>query len=692
MHEIIELDTRAQNILTLLLNAQDYISNQQMAAMLNVSKRSIYYDLNKINDVLKELKCQEVHVERGKGFYLSDEQKNILRRYLDKSKLKTFYQYSPNERISIIICALIGYDTILTIEQLMDFCHVSRNTVISDLKIAKNELENYGLNLSSIRYTGYIVKGDSLKRRAVFFYHFNLISTLYKKGHLHFIKSELVIHYFDRLKLIEHKLETRYVEGTLLGLAVLLSLKDHNHPSVSFKGYEITQIVKTKEFNIIKKMFPELDRPEIIYISLHLLGSRIQIVPEFTIANKQDEELYSLSKSVINEFERIACIEFSDRDAVQKSIFAHIKTSIYRYRYGIQIDNPITKQISTNYPELYEVTRRVAGQISRSLGVPLPDSEIAYLTLHFGGHLEAAQHRDTIINAILFCQDGISTIKLLQKEIETLIPNIELRLVTSFDELQSLQFDCDVVISTEELLITCPVLRISPILKDEDKTMLVSNLSRSITSNLNQSMWDGLFKIISQYVSPTSQTKLRSDFFRYIKERSFEQKFNKISISPSILEVLSPHNIQLFDKEVDWKESIRLSSSSLLSESKISDSYVETMLSNIINNGPYIYFEPGLAIAHSRPEDGVFQLGLSMGVFGKGVSFNDELVANIVLVLAPIDQKAHLRLLKEIMDIFATREYFDRIIKAKSSIEVYDILALALDEVKVEDSYVFANN
>lgn len=439
-------------------------------------------------------------------------------------------------------------------------------------------------------------------------------------------------------------------------------------------------------------MFPELDRPEIIYISLHLLGSRIQIVPEFTIANKQDEELYSLSKSVINEFERIACIEFSDRDAVQKSIFAHIKTSIYRYRYGIQIDNPITKQISTNYPELYEVTRRVAGQISRTLGVPLPDSEIAYLTLHFGGHLEAAQHRDTIINAILFCQDGISTIKLLQKEIETLIPNIELRLVTSFDELQSLQFDCDVVISTEELLITCPVLRISPILKDEDKTMLVSNLSRSITSNLNQSMWDGLFKIISQYVSPTSQTKLRSDFFRYIKERSFDQKLNKISISPSILEVLSPHNIQLFDKEVDWKESIRLSSSSLLSESKISDSYVETMLSNIINNGPYIYFEPGLAIAHSRPEDGVFQLGLSMGVFGKGVSFNDELVANIVLVLAPIDQKAHLRLLKEIMDIFATREYFDRIIKAKSSSEVYDILALALDEVKIEDSYVFANN
>lgn len=692
MHEIIELDTRAHNILTLLLNAQDYISNQQMVALLNVSKRSIYYDLNKINEVLKELKCQEVHVDRGKGFYLSDEQKSILRRYLDKSKLKIFYQYSPNERISIIICALIGYDTILTIEQLMNFCHVSRNTIISDLKIAKNEIENYDLILSSLRYTGYIVKGDSLKRRAVFFYHFNLISALYKKGHLHFIKPDLVIHYFDRLKLIEHKLETRYIEGTLQGLAVLLSLKDHNHPSVSFKGYEITQIVKTKEFSVIKKMFPELERPEIIYISLHLLGSRIQIVPEFSIANKQDEELFTLSKSVINEFERIACIEFSDRDAVQKSIFAHIKTSIYRYRYGIQIDNPITKQVSTNYPELYEVTRRVAGQISRTLGVPLPDSEIAYLTLHFGGHLESAKHRDTKINAILFCQDGISTIKLLQKEIETLVPNIELTLVTRIDDLQSLQFDCDVVISTEELFITCLVLKISPILKDEEKTMLVSNLSRSILTNLSHSMWEGLFNIICQYVNPISQTKLRNDLFRYIEERSINQKLVKISLNPSILEVLSPNYIHLHGKEVDWKESIRICSSSLLSESKISDKYVETMLSNIEYNGPYIYFEPGLAIAHSRPEDGVFQLGLSMGVFNKGVYFNDELIANIVLILAPIDQKAHLRLLKEIMDIFSTRKYFNNIIKARSTCEVYDILALALNEVKSEGSYLYSDN
>lgn len=680
MYEIIELDSRAQNIINLLMNTKDYINISQMVVFLNVSKRSIYYDIKKVNEILKSLKCDEILIERGKGFYLAEEQKNALKKHLNRLNINTYFQYSPNERMSIIICSLIGFERVLTIEQLIDFCHVSRNTIISDLKIVKNDLEKYGLILTSIRYSGYIVKGEILHQRAVFFYHFHLILNLYRKNYLNFIKSDLVNHYFDRLKLIESKLETQYVEGTLVGLAVLLSLKSNLHSNLSFKRYDINSIIKTKEFSIIKKMFPELERSEIIYISLHLLGSRVQIVPDIQIDNKQDDELYHLAKLIVEEFQRIACIEFSDSLRVQKAIFIHLKASVYRYKFGIQIDNPITKQISSNYPELFEVSRRVSVLISRFIGVPIPDSEIAYLTLHFGGYLEAAKPIKHEIRAILYSQDGISTTKLLCKEIEEIVPNIELTTLSSFEELQLHQYDCDIVISTIDVKINCPILRISPILREEDKSLLVSNLSSDFSFNLNQSLWDGLIKVASQYVSPSNIHRLKADIFKYIKERDIEQKIPNINIRPSIVDLLSLKNIHIFEESMTWEESIRCSSVCLLNESKISDSYVNTMLENIKDNGPYIYFEPGLAIAHSRPEDGVYQLGLSMGIFKEGVAFSDNLIANIVLVLAPIDHVTHLRALNEMMDIFSTSKYFDMIIKSNNPQEVCSILIQAIED------------
>lgn len=677
MYEIIELDTRTQNIVNLLVNTKDYINISQMVMFLNVSKRSIYYDIKKVNDLLRTLKCDEVLLERGKGFYLSDEQKNALKKHLNRLNLSTYYQFTPNERMSIIICALIGFERILTIEQLIEFCHVSRNTIISDLKISKNELENYGLVLSSIRYSGYIVKGEILQQRAVFFYHFNLIQNLYRKNYLNFIKPDLVNHYFDRLKVIENKLGTQYVEGTLVGLAVLLSLKNNLHSNLSFKRYDINLIIKSKEYSIIKKMFPELERSEIIYISLHLLGSRVQIVPDFPIDNKNDE-LYHLAKLIVEEFQRIACIEFSDPSKVQKAIFIHLKTSVYRYKYGIQIENPITKQISNNYPELFEVSRRVSVLISRYLGVPIQESEIAYLTLHFGGYLEAAKRTEHKIRAILYSQDGISTTKLLCKEIEEIVPNIEIKTVSSIDEVQMYQYDYDIVISTLDIKVSLPMLKISPILRDEDRTMLISNLSSDFSFNLNQSLWDGLIKVVSQYVSPNDIHRLKTDIFKYIKERNIEQKIPNVSIRPSITDILNTKNVHIFENNITWEDSIRMSSMSLLNDSKISNSYVETILENIKDNGPYIYFEPGLAIAHSRPEDGVYQLGLSMGIFKKGVAFSDNLVANIVFVLAPIDHVTHLRVLNEMMDIFSTEKYFEKIVDAKNPNEVISTLNEAL--------------
>lgn len=54
------LDSRSQSILNTLLNSHDYITVNQLAQLLNVSRRSIYYDLCKINDWLVTVNVDEI--------------------------------------------------------------------------------------------------------------------------------------------------------------------------------------------------------------------------------------------------------------------------------------------------------------------------------------------------------------------------------------------------------------------------------------------------------------------------------------------------------------------------------------------------------------------------------------------------------------------------------------------------------
>lgn len=116
---------------------------------------------------------------------------------------------------------------------------------------------------------------------------------------------------------------------------------------------------------------------------------------------------------------------------------------------------------------------------------------------------------------------------------------------------------------------------------------------------------------------------------------------------------------------------IRMKAQPLLNSNKIQAGYVDKMLNNIIQQEPYIYLEPGLAIAQARPEDGVNSLGLSMGIFPKGVDFSEDLIANIILVLAPIDHEAHLKILREIMAFFGVMANFKELISIKSSKEAF---------------------
>ena len=181
------------------------------------------------------------------------------------------------------------------------------------------------------------------------------------------------------MKEIEAALGINYVDGVLFSLAALIPiLYRHQHP-ILFPGLKASEMQKTREYGLARSFFPDLPLEEQSYLALHLLGSRVNTVPTEFFANPSKGYIHDLAKELITEFEKIACVVFEEREALERALFLHLSTSLYRYQYGIQIGNLMGKDVVKEYPDLFSITSAVVKKLETSIGGPIPDSEIAYL-------------------------------------------------------------------------------------------------------------------------------------------------------------------------------------------------------------------------------------------------------------------------------------------------------------------------
>lgn len=137
--------------------------------------------------------------------------------------------------------------------------------------------------------------------------------------------------------------------------------------------------------------------------------------------------------------------------------------------------------------------------------------------------------------------------------------------------------------------------------------------------------------------------------------------------------LLTKETVQFKTSVSNWEEAIQYASSPLLYNKSIDERYVETMIQNVHEFGPYIVLMPKIAMPHARPEDGVNKLSISLLVLEEAVSFNEEKEANIFLVLAANDASSHLTLLTEISALLSNQEKVDTLLTATNYTDLLSI-------------------
>ncbi|KSV58308.1 BglG family transcription antiterminator [Acetivibrio ethanolgignens] len=677
---MVYINARCREILSMLLKGKDYIPLKQIAQEVGVSKRSIYYDICKLNEWLAYYGVKELEIVRGKGILIPEEEAEKIKRIAEGSHEEEKYIFSPTERIQVIYCYILisHLSENVYIEQLSEYCGVSRNTIFNDLRILVNELKDYNLTLEYETKRGYKIGGDVVSIRAMFFMYFNNLLPLLDSGVLDFIYKEPIKEHLEKLEKIAEELDTEYVNGVLLSLAALVPLMYKGRRRPYFPNLKKDNVVATEEYRLVGKYFPDLDETEHIYLVIHLLGSRVSVLQSDMFDSYAEQSVYEITKSLVAEFEKRACVFFENKEELERALFSHINTSLYRYRYGVQIGNQMTKDIIREYPNLFEITRHVSKYLEQLVGLPIPDSEVAYLALHFGSYLKVSQEEKGELRILIICVNGISTGNMLKREVQNLLPEAKIVGVAAAMDMFKAQKVCDLVISTVKVESLVPVIQVHPILTDYDRRLILKYRKKNIEKQKNRN--ECIFDTVKKYVAPENYEALRRDLEACMQEESGGEKIYKEQAG--LLGRLKKNRVQILEGHFQWQEAVRCAGKSLVEAGSIEKRYLEKIISQILYYGPFMFLNQGLVLAHAKPEDGVNYMDVALTVFKEPVAFSEYHYAKIIITLAVEDQERHLGILKDIMAVFGEERHTEELALLASSEEILKYMQQYIHERK----------
>lgn len=143
-----------------------------------------------------------------------------------------------------------------------------------------------------------------------------------------------------------------------------------------------------------------------------------------------------------------------------------------------------------------------------------------------------------------------------------------------------------------------------------------------------------------------------------------------------MLEKQIKDKVIIIDKIENWENAIRLAAKPLLLDNSITENYVRAMINNVKKFGAYIVINDVIALAHSRPEDGVTRNCLSLLKINEGVVFDETLDEKVylVFVLGAVDNSSHMDILLKLMEIIDDAEFIEKLIKAGSIVELVELL------------------
>lgn len=679
------LDERGYKILHMIVD-DPAITGAQIEKELDLSRKQISYALEKINYYLLENGYDAIERMRTGKFIVP---KDVVDAYKTRQFTGTIDNYvcTEPERLLLIVLILLEHKEELSINHFTSTLKISKNTVLSDMRKLQNSLlECYDLEILYNRQKGYYIVGKEYEKRILMVKVIREILEMLN-GEA-FMYSILAVEEADLLKLkqdveaVETKIHVRYTDERVKEIPYilyfdLLRMKAGKYLDVLPEDYQ--HIVGTNEYGVVLDVFKKYDIQNTL--EKMFLVSQFQISSISSEDNEKFEDsLRHAAALVIENFENLICIKFKDSKNLLEALIQHIKPAIYRIRYQYHIESNILNMILPQHSYLHEITRHTIQPLEDFIGHTIPDEELAYITILFGGWLTKEGRLEILEEkrkAIVVCTNGVSISNFLFVNLKELFPEFDFVTTLSRRAFYEYEGYYDVVFTTVHLDTIRPQFLVRPIMNELD----LQNIRKKVFSELmNVSTYEirssSLLKIIEDYADIHDRKGLSSALRTYLGEAPKAEKESRENalMDISLTTLMTPSQIIIAKHLMDWKDAIRLASRPLLDSNCITMDYVENMIQAVETERPFWIIADGVMLAHAGIDAGVIHLGMSMLKLPEKISVNDYMETDMIIVIATPNREIHLKALYSLIDITENEEDFADFKEAKDVDSIIKIL------------------
>jgi mannitol operon transcriptional antiterminator len=564
----------------MIADADDVLTIKEIAENLGVSSRTILREMSKIE---KWLESNGFNLEKKPGVGLK------LRENLERRKeLKDLLQmenvqksYSPEERQLIIISELLRIKEPVKLFYFTSMFNVSPGTITHDLDNIEGWFNKHNLKLIRKPGFGVHVKGkeENFRKAMIDLLYDNLeesqliqiisnnvmdstrdrgkIELNIRNRLLNLIDKDTIAKIEELVHKTEDKIEHKLTDSAYVGLIVHLALavqRIKNNENITIDKDFLRELRLTKEYNTAQELADDISdafnikipEDEVGYITMHLKGAKIYATGKIDDGVViQKFELIKIVKEMIKVAEKELGYILEYNEKLLLDLVAHLIPTISRLKMNLNIRNPLLEEIKSNYPRIFEISRKSSKILEEYIDVNIPESEIGYIAMHLGAAIEknySNQHK--IYNVIVSCASGIGTSRMLAARLEKEFKNINVIDIVSGMHLKKNWIEkenIDLIISTTEIDDNqIETVTVTPFLLEEDKAKIErklkeiskirkvitkeDNYKNNVSSNLKNSM-----ETVRQYSEAILQILNNFYYIEGIRVESIDQLIDIVS-------------------------------------------------------------------------------------------------------------------------------------------------------------------
>ncbi|MBM7585747.1 transcriptional antiterminator/mannitol/fructose-specific phosphotransferase system IIA component (Ntr-type) [Bacillus pakistanensis] len=646
-----------------------------------LTERQFFYDLEKINEWLKN---RSLPIIQTKGSTITIPIK-AYRYWQSYQKEMVSKEIHLNEQDRILFLYLYTFIRLepLSNAHFRSLLQISKNTVSADVKKANELGKSFRVGIKYTRENGYHLRGSEEDKRNLALKCISVLSlnplakemltSIFKQSgnkddYLSYERVLMEVKKHYTLDFIEERM------FEFISLLQMVHIRQQQNKWVQMypdtkeflENHEMFKVAETIQSTLSHSTRTE----ELTFLAIQLLG-----ISQGQIELQSQDVITTVLKKALDDFEKYICVEIIDKSKALESLYSHFKPAYFRMLYKIPITNHLLADIKQEHPYLYTFVQKVMNPIQDMLNIKIPEDELGYLTIHFGALLEQNQTRSMKTKAIIVCPNGVSSSLMLETQLKSLFPQFQWKPSLSKLEFQQQPTESyDLIFSTVPIQSVKPLFIVKPFMNEVDKRLLHQHVSEKIFHYESPYLTpEQLMRMIEQYADVKEPDKLRKSLSHMVYGNVNTDYRRK---QPVLNELLTEEMVNVHSGITDWKAAIALAAEPLIQNNHISPSYIDAMISNIETLGPYVIVGPEIAIPHSRPENGVHHVGMSLLKLDQPVHVLDspEHPVKIFICLAATDNSTHLKALSQLTKLLSKPETLTRLKAAQSKDEIMNLI------------------